>query len=74
MQIFEMFNENPKGYASEKEDNSTPTLKDLRKTKLTLRQINRLRIMNDIRKLEHETKVDAIKTQYKSTASEESAL
>ena len=41
-----------------------------RKTKLTLAQLNRLRIMNDVRKLEHEEKLTTLKTQYKAAPDE----
>lgn len=64
MNLFEFFSDLP-GYHSEKDDNTPPKLSDLRKTKLTLRQINRLRIMNDVRKLEHEQKLEKVRTQYK---------
>ena len=68
MNILEIFDTNPAGYNTEKDDNSVPKLSDLRKTKITLKQLNRLRIMNDVRKLEHEQKLDAVKNQYKQPA------
>lgn len=52
------------GRRTEKDDNSVLKLHDLRKTRLTLGQLNRLRIANDVRKFEHESKLDAIKDQY----------
>ena len=70
MNILEIFEPNPTGYATEKDDNSAVKLSDLRKTKLTLKQLNRLRIMNDVRKLEHEQKLDSVRTQYKAPAAE----
>ena len=70
MNILEIFEPNPTGYATEKDDNSAVKLSDLRKTKLTLKQINRLRIMNDVRKLEHEQKLDSVRKQYKAPAAE----
>ena len=70
MNILEIFDTNPAGYATEKDDNSAVKLSDLRKTKLTLKQINRLRIMNDVRKLEHEQKLDSVRNQYKQPAAE----
>ena len=70
MNILEIFDTNPAGYATEKDDNSVPKLNDLRKTKLTLKQLNRLRIMNDVRKLEHEQKLDSVRNQYKAPAAE----
>ena len=68
MNILEIFDTNPAGYNTEKDDNSVPKLSDLRKTKITLKQLNRLRIMNDVRKLEHEQKLDSVKNQYKQPA------
>jgi hypothetical protein len=70
MNILEIFDSNPAGYSTEKEDNTVPKLSDLRKTKLTIKQINRLRIMNDVRKLEHEQKVENVKNQYKQPAAQ----
>jgi hypothetical protein len=68
MNILEIFEPTPAGYATEKDDNSAVKLSDLRKTKLTLKQLNRLRIMNDVRKLEHEKKIDSVQQQYKAPA------
>lgn len=70
MNILEIFDTNPVGYSTEKDDNSVPKLNDLRKTKLTIKQLNRLRIMNDVRKLEHEQKLDSVRNQYKAPAAE----
>jgi hypothetical protein len=70
MNILEIFEPTPAGYATEKDDNSAVKLSDLRKTKLTLKQLNRLRIMNDVRKLEHEKKIETVQTQYKAPAAE----
>lgn len=64
----------PAGYETEKDDNTTLKLSDLRKTKLTLAQINRLRIMNDVRALEHEQKLKTVKKQYKMPAPDMSSL
>ena len=66
MNLLEVFEELPQGYRDEKGDNTPLKLSDLRKTKLTLKQLNRLRIMNDVRKLEHEQKIEAVQTQYKA--------
>ena len=70
MNILEIFDTNPAGYSTEKDDNSVPKLSDLRKTKLTIKQLNRLRIMNDVRRLEHEQKLDSVRSQYKAPAAE----
>ena len=65
MIISEIFKPMPDGYSTEKEDNSALKLSDVRKTRLSLAQINRLRIMNDVRKFEHEQKLTSISKQYK---------
>ena len=70
MNLLEVFEDLPKGYGSEREDNTPLKLSDLRKTKLTLKQLNRLRIMNDVRKLEHEQKLTGVQKQYKVPAAE----
>lgn len=70
MNLLEIFEPMPAGYQSEKDDHTALKLTDLRKTKLTLKQLNRLRIMNDVRKLEHEKKIDAVQNQYKAPAQE----
>ena len=70
MNLLEVFDQMPEGYRSEQDDNTEIKLSDLRKTKLTLKQLNRLRIMNDVRKLEHEKKIEAVQTQYKAPPAE----
>jgi len=70
MNLLEIFKPMPTGYSSEKDDHTSLKLSDLRKTKLTLKQLNRLRIMNDVRKLEHEKKIDSVQQQYKAPAAE----
>jgi hypothetical protein len=70
MNILEIFEPTPTGHSTEKDDNTALKLSDLRKTKVTLKQLNRLRIMNDVRKLEHEKKIESVKLQYKAPAAE----
>lgn len=70
----EIFDEAPKGYQTQDDDNTPLKLSDLRKTKLTLAQINRLRIMNDIRKLENEQKLETVQAQYKAAAADDGGL
>ena len=65
MRILEMFEDELPGYRTEEDDNTVMKLSDLRKTRLTLAQINRLRIMNDVRKLEKEQKIEKVQAQYK---------
>jgi len=59
---------NPDGYASEEDDQSILKLSDMRKTRLTLGQLNKLRIMNDVKKVEHEQKLKKVSVQYKAPA------
>lgn len=58
------------GHYEEDDDNTPLKLSDLRKTKLTLSQLHRLRIMNDVRQLEHEQDLEKVKNQYKPPAAE----
>lgn len=53
------------GYRTEKDDSSTMSLKDVRKTRLTLADINRLRQANDVRKIEHALKLKQVSGQYR---------
>lgn len=64
MNLFEFFTQAPEGYQTEKDDNSVLKQKNTRKTRLTLGHINRLRIMNDIRKIEYEKDVENVTKQY----------
>lgn len=58
------------GHYEETDDNTPLKLNDLRKTKVTLSQLHRLRIMNDVRQLEHEKDLEKVKNQYKPPAAE----
>lgn len=55
----------PQGYSSEEDDQTVLKLSDIRKTRLTLGQLNKLRMLNDIRKLEHEQSISKLAKQYK---------
>ena len=46
------------------QDNSQTQLHDLRKSRLTLRQLNKLRRMNDVRAYEYKEKIKQIQLQY----------
>ncbi len=74
MHILEMFKSETPEYRTEKDDQTSIKLSDLRKTKLTLKQLNRLRIMNDVRKLEHEKKIEQVQNQYKAPPAETSMM
>lgn len=64
MLITEIFDPTPYGYNSEEEDNSSHSILSSRKTRLTLAHLNRLRILNDVRKLENEKKIEKLQKQY----------
>jgi hypothetical protein len=66
MNLLEMFKDEMPGYRTEKDDSTALKLSDVRKTKVTLKQLNRLRIMNDVRRLEHEQDLEKVKAQYKA--------
>lgn len=74
MRIDEMFDSSREGYETEKDDNTTLSLNDLRKTKLTLMQLNRLRIMDDVRSFEQEKKKEEVQTQYKPASEMPAAM
>jgi len=64
MILKELYQREPDAYQDLSQDNSQPRLGDLRKTKLTLRQINKLRKMNDVRAYEFKEKIKKVKTMY----------
>jgi hypothetical protein len=64
MILNELYDRSPEAYQDLSQDNSQPRLGDLRKTKLTLRQINKLRKMNDVRAFEFKEKLKRVKTMY----------
>lgn len=64
MILNELYQASPEAYQTVAQDNSQPELNDLRKTKLTLRQINKLRKLNDVRTYEFAERVKRVKRQY----------
>jgi hypothetical protein len=74
MQLTDLLESTPEGYRTETDDNTAIKMSDTRKTRLTLDRLNKLRIMNDTRKLEHEKKLETISTQYKAPAQEAGGL
>jgi hypothetical protein len=64
MLLLEFFHKDPAGYQDVEDDNSQPQLGQLRKTKLTLRQINKLRRMNDVRTFEYKEQLKDVRKQY----------
>jgi hypothetical protein len=64
MILNELYQRDPAAYQDVAQDNTQPRLGDLRKTKLTLRQLNKLRRMNDVRTYEFKEKLKRIQQQY----------
>lgn len=64
MKLFEMFDPPVEGYQSVKDDNSKPSWRTSRKTKLTLKQIRKLRQMIDVRNYEKKEYLKKIREQY----------
>ena len=68
MILNELYNRSPGAYQDLSQDNSQTQLGDLRKTRLTLRQINKMRQMNDVRTYEYKEKLKKIRKQYAAPA------
>ena len=64
MILNELYHREPEGLQDVSQDNSQPQLGDLRKTHLTLRQLRKLRMMNDVRTYEYKEKLALIRKQY----------
>ena len=64
MILNEIYEKAPAAYQDLSQDNSQIQLSDLRKTRLTLRQLNKLRKMNDVRMYEFKEKLKLVKKQY----------
>ena len=64
MILNELYERSPDAYQDVAQDNSQPKLGDLRKTKLTLRQINKLRRLNDVRAYEFREKLKKVQQMY----------
>jgi hypothetical protein len=64
MQLFEMFDAPIAGMQDINSDNSQPVYRTSRKTKLTLKQIRKLRRMMDVRRYEKKQYLSKVKKQY----------
>ena len=64
MILNELYQREPGAYQDLSQDNTQPRLGDLRKTKLTLRQLNKLRKMQDVREYEFKEKLKRVKVMY----------
>ena len=68
MILNELYERSPSGYQDVSADNTQPHIGQLRKTKLTLMQLNKLRKMNDTRTFEYNEKLKDIRSQYAPAA------
>ena len=64
MILNELYHKQPEGFQDLSQDNSQPTYGDLRKSRLTLRQLRKLRQMNDVRTYEYKEKLKLVRQQY----------
>lgn len=64
MQLLEMFDAPINGMQDVNADQSKPTYKTSRKTKLTLKQIRKLRRMLDVRNYEKKKYLENVRKQY----------
>jgi hypothetical protein len=66
MKLDEMFTQDSIKAADDdpSQDRSRPKIGDVRKTKLTLAQINRLRLMHDVHQFEKEKELKDIRLQF----------
>lgn len=68
MFLSEMFNHQNSEYQDLTQDQSVQHLDDLRKTRLTLAQINQLRKINDQRNVEYVEQIEKVRKQYGAPA------
>jgi len=64
MKLFEFFEQAVEGLQDVEDDNSVPQLGELRKTKLTLKQISKLRKMYDMRNFEKKEELVKVQAQF----------
>ncbi len=73
MRLLEMFDTHIAGLQDVDKDNSKPTWKSSRKTKLTLNQLRKLRRMLDVRSYEHMQHLKKVRKQYGAKPAEGAA-
>ena len=74
MKLNEMFDPPVAGYQDVNSDNSKPTWRTSRKTKLTLKQIRKLRKMLDVRNYERSKYLKKVHEQYGQSAQPEGGM
>ena len=70
MVLVEFFQDVPTGYGKESDDNTTLQKSDTRKTRLTLSDLNKIRMVNDVRKYEKEQELKDVTKQYVAPAAD----
>lgn len=73
MNLFEMYDEPIAGLQDLQDDNSKPVYRTSRKTKLTLKQIRKLRRMLDVRRYEKKIYLGKVRKQYGAKTEEPGA-
>ena len=71
MKLLEMFEPPVAGYQDVNQDNSKPVWRTSRKTKLTLKQIRKLRKMIDVRNYEKKEHLKKVREQYSAAATQQ---
>jgi hypothetical protein len=71
MKLYEMYDPPVNGYQDVNQDNSKPIWKQSRKTKLTLKQIRKLRKMLDVRNYEKKQHIKRVHEQYGKSAAQD---
>ena len=74
MHLYEMFSSAIPGYQDVESDNSKPKWRESRKTKLTLKQLRKLRRMNDVRNYESKNYLKKVQQQYGAKAEAQPAM
>ena len=73
MILNELYDRSPSAYQDIGQDNSQTTMDSLRKTRLTLRQINKLRLQSESHQLEQKSELEFIRQMYGTPVGEEAA-
>jgi len=64
MYVMELFDPAVPGYQDPKADQSVIKMDQSRNNRITLAHLNQLRVSHDVRKLEHEQKLERVSKQY----------
>jgi hypothetical protein len=74
MKLYEMFDPPVQGMQDVNADNSKPVWRTSRKTKLTLKQIRKLRRMLDVRNYEKKKYLNKVREQYGAKPADDSGV